>query len=395
MKNFRAAFTLIEMLIVVVVLVTLMSVTFRLMSVGDSQTRVNTTINRLQRIENCLSGYYAAFGTYPPVKLHGSRDYNQKVNNHGIQTGDEQQLVLDWYKEDSSSHGIGSTTEKNRDWPQVEAACRSQPFAARFPYPPGMNEVIEARAEIAKELLDDDASEEEKAVAEAGYDDGYTENSGRHDLNETDWTESQLFQFGLMSYVLPRYLIMMNGDEEFFRSGKQWQANNTLPAKPLGKGEKYASWADFYQEVNRARGGNKESFANIRYIPSQAVSARWMANLEDSCYVGSSVETKYTAGIQINGGGAIDGIRQHVFAPGGRDSNSTKDQYVLDMITMVDGWYHELYYYSPAPYQSYTVWSAGANGRTFPPWASRDGFTAKQNQAIGAWIDDDIVHMSN
>ena len=71
----KKAFTLVELLIVVVVLVTLMAVTFRLSSIGSNQTARNKTVSRLQKLENCLSGYYAAFGTYPPVRLHGSRNY--------------------------------------------------------------------------------------------------------------------------------------------------------------------------------------------------------------------------------------------------------------------------------------------------------------------------------
>ena len=79
LKRKRGAFTLIEMLIVVVVLVTLMSMVFRLSSIGDESTcRVNT-VERMQKLENCLSGYYAAFGCYPPVPLHGSHDIYFRV----------------------------------------------------------------------------------------------------------------------------------------------------------------------------------------------------------------------------------------------------------------------------------------------------------------------------
>ena len=52
----RRAFTLVELLVVVVVIVTLMAVTFRLGSVGSESTYKSRTINRMQRLENCLSG---------------------------------------------------------------------------------------------------------------------------------------------------------------------------------------------------------------------------------------------------------------------------------------------------------------------------------------------------
>ena len=83
----RKAFTLVEMLIVVVVLVTLMTITFRLGAINTTSSYRNTTISRLQRLENCLSGYYAAFGCYPNVKLHGSPPSSRMVElvtNHLI-----------------------------------------------------------------------------------------------------------------------------------------------------------------------------------------------------------------------------------------------------------------------------------------------------------------------
>ena len=53
------------------------------------------------------------------------------------------------------------------------------------------------------------------------------------------------------------------------------------------------------------------------------------------------------------------------------------------------------YYYSPAPYQTYILWSAGPDGRTFPPWISRDGLDNNANRCVSAWIEDDIVNMSH
>ena len=58
----KKGFTLVELLIVVVVMITLMTITFRLSSIGSDATARNKTVNRLNRLENCMSGYYAAFG---------------------------------------------------------------------------------------------------------------------------------------------------------------------------------------------------------------------------------------------------------------------------------------------------------------------------------------------
>ena len=100
------------MLIVVVVLVTLMTMTFRLSSIGSNSTARNNTINRMQRLENCLSGYYAAYGSYPAVKLHGSRNVYLSVNDVGIQDedGQENKDIFGWYQSDGS-HGIGTASE--------------------------------------------------------------------------------------------------------------------------------------------------------------------------------------------------------------------------------------------------------------------------------------------
>ena len=57
-KSFqRQGFTLIEMLIVVTVLVTLMTIAFRLSNIGSDAEARSKTITRLQKLENCLSGY--------------------------------------------------------------------------------------------------------------------------------------------------------------------------------------------------------------------------------------------------------------------------------------------------------------------------------------------------
>jgi len=76
---------------------------------------------------------------------------------------------------------------------------------------------------------------------------------------------------------------------------------------------------------------------------------------------------------------------------------------------MVDGWGNEFYYYSPPPHQTYRLWSAGANGKTFPPWvtdrdlaqitggvgANSGGSGKSASETIQEWVADDIVQMSH
>ena len=70
----RSAFTLIEMMVVVALIGILIGGVFRLLSAAGEGAKRGETIDRMQRIENALSGFYAAYGSYPPVEQHGSPD---------------------------------------------------------------------------------------------------------------------------------------------------------------------------------------------------------------------------------------------------------------------------------------------------------------------------------
>lgn len=393
----KKAFTLVEMLIVVVVLVTLMTMTFRLSSIGNDQSKRSTTISRMQRIENCLSGYYAAFGSYPPVKLHGSRNIYAAVSSHGIQSdNNENKNIWGWTS-------IGSKQEQEA-WEQVKAACKSQPVDCRFPFPAdsaynalikATSDAISKRAQQSKNL-----SESQKKTLTAGFDNGVTDNVGRHNKNRdsSDWRDVQLFKFGLMSFLLPRYLVMMNSKEELYDSGNyaQWDSNNQIPINPLkGQSQKW-NWSTI-RDYSRRQSENPQQFAEVANIPSQAVTARWLPNLAGMVCCNHAYKLY---GIDIRGDTGASELSANsfdieVFSPGGYDDDSTSQQYVLDSVTVLDGWWHEFYYYSPAPYQTYTLWSGGQNNRTFPPWISRKALDSKANKCISLWIEDDIVRMSN
>ena len=84
-----------------------------------------------------------------------------------------------------------------------------------------------------------------------------------------------------------------------------------------------------------------------------------------------------------------------LYRPCGSSEGDTQGLYILDYVTVVDGWHRPLYYYSPAPYQTYTLWSAGANGKTFPPWVSREKLGATANEMISRWLRDDILRLSH
>ena len=393
----RKAFTLVEMLIVVVVLVTLMTITFRLGAINETSSRRNTTVTRLQKLENCLSGYFAAFGSYPPVAQHGSYNFYLRVDDHGIQNldGDENTSIFGW---DPDAFRRGSRpTEEIEAWNQVQAACRAQPVGCAFPFRKEFSDFVTAWSDQLKEEAADSKSltQAQKSMFAAGFDDGISQNIGRHARfkDKTDWRDVQLFKFGLMSFLLPRYLIMMASDESLYSDYAQWTGNNSMPSDPL-TGQKYISWRKVWDDANRDR--DTTDYARVANIPSQAVCARWMPNLEDSVYTPHSTLSIFGVDIADNEstvGFSLSSTEVH--SPGGYDQSSTSGQYVLDFCTVRDGWWEEFYYYSPPPYQTYVLWSSGPNKRTFPPWISRDSLDSKANRCVSAWIEDDIVNMSH
>ena len=67
----KRAFTLIELMIVTVVLVTLMAIVFRLAGITGPQEARAKTIKRMQCIENCLSGRGWTDGFLPQLGKRG------------------------------------------------------------------------------------------------------------------------------------------------------------------------------------------------------------------------------------------------------------------------------------------------------------------------------------
>ncbi len=378
------------MLVVVVVLVTLMTVAFRLGAINDASAQRNTTVSRLQRVENCLSGYYAAFGSYPPVAQHGSYNIYLKVDDHGIQNldGEENTAIWGWT-------AIGSTEEKDA-WRQVQAACRTQPVGCAFPFPSDYKEYVDAWSDQKKDeaAADTTMSAEDKAIFAAGFDDGVSQNIGRHSRykNNIDWREIQLFKFGLMSFLLPRYLVMMGSDKSLYTDFAQWKGNNSMPSDPL-TGQKYTDWYKVWKDSNESR--DTTDYARVANIPSQAVCARWMPNLEGSVHTSRPGLTLFGVKVADSESGGLSVSASEIHSPGGYEQSSTAGQYVLDSCTVRDGWWEDLYYYSPPPYQTYVLWSSGPNKRTFPPWISRESLDAQANRCVGMWIEDDIVNMSH
>lgn len=392
----RRGFTLVELLIVVVVIVTLMAITFRLGSAGSDTSARSKTINKMQRLENCLSGYYAAYGSYPPVQLHGSRDYTLSVNMQGIQ-------------QVGNGSGNGSH-ESDLSWESVEAACRSQPIGVEFPFSDAnfQKYVDTVSQEQQKRASSDDPKykryKDNPALAE-GYVALVDNGPIAYKSDKDDWTDNQVFKFGVLSYILPRYLVMMNvvrsgnsaNVETIYTSQTQWNNNNRCPCD-FETGAPYSGWGQVIAVM-------KDERWKIAALPSQSVCARWIQNLEGivSCQTEREI---FGVKIRDNDVGAVhgvsvDNVKPHIYgsgnSQGGKGSNGGQ-QYILDGMSIHDGWGEELYYYSPSPHQSYIIWSSGPNRRTFPPWVDDKELKAMKPEdfnTVQTWIADDIRQMSN
>ena len=384
-------FTLIELLIVVVVIATLMGLVFRLAGVGGDQKKRNQTITRMQRLEFALSGYYAAFGSYPPVPLHGSRNIDCDVDHFGIQ--------------DVSGN---SKTEK-LNWPRVRAACLSQPVACEFPYndqSPDVKFTHDMRT-MTWEGGDYPFSKNIQ-LAPAPNNLRYGESSS--------WSDVQVFKFGVMSFLLPRYLFMLHGDVNLYDGsrGAQWRSQNDIrqilslvDGTPM-----YSKWEDVQeatgQHENKDNDNNymtQSKYKGIANQPSQIVCARWMQALDG---IVSGGTTFYGVNTRLNHDTTMDyyhregsqeepGQISAIYSVEGRskgEGGMGGTTYMLNGMTVRDAWGSDLYYYSPPPYQNYQLWSAGPNMKTMPPWVTLPLSDSSDNKTALEWLADDIVGLS-
>ena len=387
----KNGFTLIELLIVTVVIVTLMGIVFRLAGVGGDSRKKAKTLARLQRIENAISGYYAAYGSYPPVPLQGrSRDINVQVNEKtGVQGNPE-----------VKRRDANLSEPKDIDKRQIEAACRAQPIAVLFPYFMAGSVNSERKSGVENMI------NAFKSLLDGNQTFSPLNSPGGLNLDKTEWYDVNLFQFGLLSFLLPRYLFMLQGDPSMYDNPKgQWAANNQLPCR-IDTGNPYEYWAgkaeSLQYELYKSGNDGKEA-ALIANLSSQAVCARWMPNFEhiiSGGYDFYGVDTadpdwKYLS----SSSGIYDALPNRDQAKWirqfSRKGFEGQGDYLLNGMTIADGWGHEFYYYSEAPYQSYRLWSAGPDGFTFPPWLDVSEFSKKEQEVIVGWTKDDISQLAN
>lgn len=393
----KKAFTLVELLVVVVVIAILMAVTFRIVGVGEEETSRSNTVKRMHALETCISGYFAAFGSYPPVRLHGSRNIFCKVNQQGVQVVDE--------KPDYSTF----------TWKKVQAACCSQPVAMNYPFKKSKwKDIKNTSLKVQKAYSKGNGGLAE--VAGTGFDALQTPSQLSSKAEEDEWTHCNLFRFGLMSFLLPRFMIMMEGeDTTIYDKFVQWGENNNVPCK-FEDGVPYENWEAIAKQVKPPSDTSDEindELWKVALLPSQIITARWIACLEGVCQVQTPQITEFKVwgvnimaeGSDITETGLTTQINKPwryppIFSSGDLQSenNGWTQAYALDGISCRDGWGEDFYYYSPSPHQSYRLWSAGKNNMTFPPWITEkeiDELNANWASQAREWKSDDIVHMSN
>lgn len=83
-QNRRRAFTLIEMLVVVVVIAILIGIVFRMIAIfmryGDRANSMAT----VQRVANAVEGFHAEYGQYPPAPYYdGRQQFRYEYPNRG------------------------------------------------------------------------------------------------------------------------------------------------------------------------------------------------------------------------------------------------------------------------------------------------------------------------
>lgn len=329
----RSAFTLIEMMVVVALVGILIGGVFRLLNAAGEGAKRGETIERMQRIENALSGFYAAYGSYPPVEQHGSPDpFVEEAP-------------------DGTTSPVSSLEAEN-----ANRAAASQPMAFEFPPMQALDDYIATRFQSQGILSPN-------------------RNPGIFTQSEK-WPQMKLYRYGVVSFLVPRYDAI--GDFTLNASNQyEPQPIDTRLAPDEGLYRNHKQWTDY----NPARKAKAEREA----------CARWLPNLRGIVRGGRKLLGVET-GVphcdnesQLSEGGNAN--RAYEYKGGG-------SKYFLRKMTIQDAWGNDFYYHSAPPYQSYRLWSAGPDGVTFPADYPLQQLNPSDRKTVSGWIKDDIARPS-
>lgn len=422
----KKGFTLIELLVTVAILLILMGLIVRIASIGSSENTENVRI--MQQLENALSGYYAAFGSYPPVPVSGSRNIYQPVSLSGDADFDQAPVKLPF--------------SDVRMRAQILAACRSQPIKTRFPFNSGGTDYIRriseyAQEQVVKDIKDgrfDADGEEPMTKAEQqnlmqiftrGFDTGSSAWGRLNQLATSSagytWgaDDVYLLQTGLMAFLLPRYQLMLsfskeprggangNGSSLDLDNIKQWTYYNSLPCDPE-TGKPFESWRQVRDVICTG-----PAVWKIEILPTEIATLRWLPylkgyvatpteaapctfyGLDMNKYVDTSGQTKTRLEAAGYSQKNYHRMKDIIYSSSGGLAPGAGGQYVLDFVDFVDsGGLPNFFYYSPPPYQYCQVWHAGADGMTMPPWVDVETLNEEDRKLANGWTADDIVHLS-
>jgi len=219
----REAFTLIEMMVVVALVGILIGGVFRLINAAGDAAKCAETIDRIQRLENAISGFYAKYGMYPPVAPHGSPDPFVEEDDDG-----------------KTKHaGKLSPANANR-------AARCQPVAFEFPTMVSLDDFISYNQQVSAN------------VNESFFDD-----------DKTRWQDVKLFKLGVTSFIVPRWDAVC----EFKDDGELVEPK----AAPKSIFFDYAQWS----KTNKKYNNRKDQL-----MAERAACAEWLPNLKNLIYGG-------------------------------------------------------------------------------------------------------------
>lgn len=341
----RRAFTMIELMVVVSIIAILIGGVFKIFRTVQDMNAKATTIARMQCIQNAISAFYAEYGYYPPVPRYSSPDpWKIHEDDYGVSI------------DTSSEEGFANACSK---------AASSQ--SVTFEFPPKQSE-----DPYINQSFRDFGIQSANSVL-GGTADTITQES---------WPEVKMFKFGLLSYLLPRLETVgfsgnTNPDTESepdlrFYESRQWKKNNPVSG---------------VSNIRKALEAQK--------ITENRAAARWLPNLEGIVDCGKIIlgvdtaDKKYNSGVYYTISTSASG------EPQGYTHGDGGGEYLLKRVNLNDGWRRGFYYFSSPPYQSYQLWSAGDNGRTFPPWIPLNGLTDKERAWVADWIKDDIVRFDH
>ncbi|MCL1921041.1 MAG: prepilin-type N-terminal cleavage/methylation domain-containing protein [Kiritimatiellaeota bacterium] len=329
MKKNYKGFTLVELMVVVAVIAVLSGLTFRLMSAAALAKRRAETIARMEKLQNALSGFYAEYGMYPPVTFEAD--------------------ILD-----NDGKNVADTSD---GWPNH--VSRAQPMCFQYPYQ------WEVRNDVQRYLKEAGIDADEANLVKDSL-----------KLNSDSRNDNRTFCFGLLSFLLPRVELVTytgmdgRGDagihEDFYNS-KLWRVNSRGM-----EGSDRLNTASLRTALTKQRG------------LENAACAKWLPNLRDLVDISSG------------GGSTLLGVRitPHGWGGGGPTIvGSGGKRIAIQSATVKDGWGNEFFYYSPPPHQSYRLWSAGPDGRTYPPWIPPEQYKSMSHgeNKIRKWVADDLV----